>query len=254
MKLRLLACSLLALLTAGSARAEGYSHKEPFTKTHAFSSSGELELHNVNGSVTVRTWDRNEILIEGEKSAKTEEELRQIDLTMEISESRAFLKVRLPKREGGWFGSGNIRASVRFTITLPATASLDGVETVNSSVTIEGVRGAVRSRTVNGGIRATNLGGSAELDTVNGSIKAEFAGLASGQQLSFETVNGQVVVRLPKDAGAELRASVVNGNIDCDFPLQLTKSSRRSLHGTIGGGGSTVEAKTVNGSISIEQR
>lgn len=254
MKLRLLASIAFAFLAAACAHADSYSFKEPFTKSSPFNAQGTLTVENVNGSVTVRTWDKNEILIEGEKSAKTEEELQRIDLTMAVSESRAQLKVRLPKRTDGWFGGNSIRASVRFTITVPATATLENVETVNSSVTIAGVHGAVHAETVNGGIHATDLGGDARLETVNGSIRADFATLAQGQRVSFETVNGQIAARLPKDAGFELHSSVVNGHIDCDFPIQLSKGHRRTLNGTIGNGGASVEAETVNGSISIEQR
>lgn len=254
MKLPTLACSLFVLLAAGFVRAESYSIKEPFTETASFSPTGELDLHNVNGSVTVRTWDKDEIRIEGVKSAKTEEELEKIDMKIELSESRAYVKVRLPKRDGGWFGGGNIRAAVQFTITLPATATIAAMNTVNSSVNIDGVRGPVHAKTVNGGIRGTDLGGSASLKTVNGTIRARFASLAASQRLTCETVNGQIEIALPRDAGAELHASVVNGHIDCDFPIQLRHRGRRSLDGKIGDGRAGIEVRTVNGSVSIEQR
>jgi DUF4097 and DUF4098 domain-containing protein YvlB len=255
MKLRLVALLATGLVAVALTRANDYSFKEPFRKAGAFSATGSVTLENVNGNIEIRTWDKNEILIEGEKSAKTEEELKAVDLTMDVSESRAAIKVRLPKRSGSWFFGNTIRASVRFTLTVPATATLDRIATVNASVTVDGARGKAQIETVNGTIHATDLGGSARARTVNGQINATFTSTSAGQEFSCGTVNGSITVGLPKDAGVALRTSVVNGHVDCDFPLTLTKSSgKRHLSGTIGDGRASLEAETVNGSIHIEQR
>ena len=255
MKLRLFVALVTSLVAVVVARADDYSFKEPFKKTGAFSATGSITLENVNGNVEIQTWDKNEILIEGEKSARTEEELKAVELTMDVSDRRAAIKVRLPKRSGSWFFGGTIRASVRFTLTVPVTANLDQIETVNAKVSLDGVRGNAHVETVNGGIQAADLGGSARLETVNGQINATFASVSAGQEFSFETVNGSVTVALPENAGVALRTSVVNGHVDCDFPLTLTKSSgRRNLSGTIGDGRASLKAEAVNGSIHIEQR
>jgi DUF4097 and DUF4098 domain-containing protein YvlB len=253
MKHRSLALLAVVLLAAVSTRADDYPVKEAFEHRGAFSPTGSLRLENVNGDVEIRTWDRNEILIAGEKRAKTEEELKAIDLRMVVDESKANIKVRLPKRSGRWFAGNTIRAAVRFTITVPTTAVLDGIETVNASVTVGGVRGPVRIETVNGSIRASDLGGNADLETVNGQLTATFARVVAGQQLAFETVNGSVAVVLPADAGVVLRTSVVNGRVNCELPITLTTSGKRSLNGTVGDGRATLHAETVNGSITIKQ-
>ena len=81
MKLHLLAYLALGLASVGLARAD-YSFTEPFSKSNPFHANGEISLENINGNVEIRTWGKNEILIEGEKSAKTDEELKLIDLTI----------------------------------------------------------------------------------------------------------------------------------------------------------------------------
>jgi DUF4097 and DUF4098 domain-containing protein YvlB len=246
---------VFSMLAAGFARGDTYSFKEPFTRTNSFSATGSVTLENINGDVDIRTWNKNEILIEGEKSAATEKELKAIDLSMDVSESRAAIKVRLPKRAGGWFSGNTIRASVRFTLTVPATAVLEKIATVNANVTVTSMRGATQVETVNGQIYARDLSGSARLKTVNGEIKARFASVAAGQEFRFTTVNGSIAVELPGDAGVALQASTVNGRVDCDFPLTLASSSgRQSLRGTIGDARAALEAETVNGSIHIERR
>jgi Putative adhesin len=256
MKFRSVAIGLFALVVASFAQAGDYSFKEPFSQTAPFNATGSLSLANVNGRVEIRTWDKNQILVEGEKSAQTDEELKQIELTIDLTDAHAGIKVHLPKRSSGWWFFGNtIRASVRFTITVPATASIERLQTVNSEVTIDGLRGSVDAESVNGDIHATGLGGDAHFATVNGAIRADFGAVAPHQEHSFKTVNGSITVGLPKDAGVALSSSVVNGHISCDFPLTLGESGHgRHLSGTIGDGRASLRAETVNGNIAIKQR
>lgn len=254
MKLRLL--TLLALGGAtliSAAHAGSYSFKEAFSRTGAFSPGGALTLENVNGDVTVRTWDKSEILIEGEKSAKTAEELAAVELKIDLTSDRATVKVKLPKR-AGWF-SQNVRAAVTFVITLPRGATIEKLDTVNASVRIEGLEGAVRAETVNGGITVTDLGGDIHLETVNGGIHIRTTRpVATGRRIHAETVNGGIHVALPPGFGADLKAEVVNGHINCDFPLTLHHGGLRKHHldATIGGGGAEISLETVNGGIDIQ--
>ncbi len=253
MKIRLLTLFAASFVAVALARAnDDYDFKEPFTETHPLAADGQISLENVNGSVDIRTWDKNEIRIEGEKSAKTEEELKLIALTIDATPGEVIIKAKLPKRPGGWWGRDNIRAAVKFVVTVPATAHLRKIDTVNSHVTITGVRGTVTANTVNGGITAQGLGADTRLHTVNGTIRAEFARLARDQEISVGTVNGSTTVSLPKSAAFDLRASTVNGSVSCAFPIKLEGKSRRShLSGTVGDGGATLKASTVNGSIRV---
>ena len=255
MKTHLLALSALALFSTGIARAESYPFKDVVTRHATFESDGQVVLENVNGDVDLRTWDKNEISIEAEKSAKTEEELERIDLQIDLSESKAVIRVKLPKRSGGFFGGGTIRAAVRFKVMVPATVAIERLSVVNATVKLDGVRGALKASSVNGRVQAINLGGSAEIETVNGPIDVSFSTLGAQQNISCETVNGPITVRLPADAGVQLEASVVNGGIKCDFPLELGgDKGRRSLSGKIGDGRAELDIETVNGSIHIEKQ
>lgn len=253
--LAFLATALLIFLAlTAPARADNYPHKEPFSRTAAFSPTGTVSLKNVNGNVTIEAWDRDEILIEGEKSARTTEELQAIELTIDLSDTRADIKVHLPKRPNGWFGNNSLRGAVSFTLKVPAGITLDDINTVNASIQIVGVRGSIDAQTVNGRIRATNLAGDASLQTVNGQVNASFATIAPRQQLKLKTVNGPVHVALPANAGLAVSGSVVNGHIHCDFPLQLTgKIGRKNINGTIGDARASLHASSVNGSIRLEK-
>ena len=242
----------LSLAAAVSTYADSYSFKESFAATHPLRPGGVLSLANVNGDVEIRTWDRAEIRIEGEKSARTDEELKLIQLTIEPSPERVAIEVKLPKRPGSWFGGSEIRAAVHFTITVPADARLDEIKTVNGGVAIDGVRGSIRASSVNGHVKAAGLMGDARLVTTNGGIDARAVSLPTGSKLELRSVNGGVTLELPKAIAATLNASSVNGGVDCDFPITISgRAKSRNLRGTIGGGGADLKVTTVNGGIRI---
>jgi hypothetical protein len=125
-------------------------------------------------------------------------------------------------------------------------------------------------RTVNGGIEAESLTGDAEAHTVNGSVKVSTSGTALAKSVNgsldvtmgraewangakFSTVNGGITLHVPQQLNAHLTASVVNGNIETDFPITVSGTiSRRKLEGTIGNGGQELQLSTVNGSIRLK--
>ena len=155
--------------------------------------------------------------------------------------------------EGGRMSAQDNDVSVSFTVRVPAGVRFVA-RTVNGGVEADGLTGDVVAHTVNGGVRLQTAG-KAEAETVNGSITAALGQADGSEPLSFKTVNGSIALELPAAASAEVRASTVNGEVHSEFPLGgQTRVSRRSLSGTIGGGGRSLSLETVNGSIQIRQR
>lgn len=241
------------LLFAAVAHADDYRHTKSFSLSNAFDADGTLSVENINGTINIHTWDKNEILVEGTKRAKTEEELELIDLQTHLTESKADIRVHLPKRpNSGWFSGNQVRGRVDIDVTVPKAAVLRKIKTVNGTVSIDGVRGTVNASSVNGSIDATDLGTDARIHTVNGQVKVSFAEIPAGSDLDFETVNGSIVVRLPADAGVAVDGSVVNGSIDSDLPLTVQgRINRKHIEGTIGDGRASLSVRAVNGSIKL---
>lgn len=248
--MKLLRLPFLALLLASTAFA-GYSESEKFSQTHPLTANGTFKLSNVNGSVDIVAWDKNEVQIEAVKRANSDTDLARIHIEVEASGDRVAVKTVHEKT--GWF-STNVRGEVRYTVKVPVGATLEKIGCVNSTVTVTGVHGNVALATVNGGIKATDLGGDAQLDTVNGSIRAQFTTVSASQRIVADSVNGSCELSLPTDTNAHIALSTVNGSTSCDFPITIEKSSRHSLRGKIGAGAATIKAGTVNGSVRIAQR
>jgi len=142
---------------------------------------------------------------------------------------------------------------VRFTVRVPAGVRFVG-RTVNGDVDARQLGAAAEAYTVNGSITLeTRSYGSAT--TVNGSIDARLGDAAWSGEVEFETVNGSIVLVLPANASADVRASTVNGDITTDFPLTIRgRFGPRRLTGTIGDGGRNLSLQTVNGDMEIRKR
>ncbi|MDQ3800547.1 MAG: hypothetical protein M3384_13945, partial [Acidobacteriota bacterium] len=148
------------------------------------------------------------------------------------------------------------RLEVQYRLQVPRGAVLDGIETVNGSVTISNMTNSTRASAVNGSVKATNLRGTARISTVNGTTEADFDTLAGSGQITLDTVNGKVLLTIPSDANATLRADTVNGQIYNDFGLPVRKGEYvgRDLYGRLGSGALNIKLNSVNGELAIRRK
>ncbi len=157
--------------------------------------------------------------------------------------------------EPGDGGRSQVRdndVKVDFTVRVPAGVRFSG-RTVNGGVDANSLSADTDVHTVNGDVRVSTSG-VARARTVNGSINASLGRADWTSPLDFKTVNGSITLTLPAAASAEVRAETVNGDISTDFPITIQgRFSKRSLNGTIGGGGRELRLATVNGSIEIRR-
>ena len=140
---------------------------------------------------------------------------------------------------------------VDFTLRVPAGVRFVG-RTVNGSVEAASLKGDVEAYTVNGDV-GISTEGTAVAQTVNGSIAASLGATGRNQPLQFRTVNGEITIDLPAQAGAEVWAEAGNGEVVADFPMVWHKFGQRGVTGVIGDGGGEVMARTVNGSVRLRR-
>ncbi|MBA3849969.1 MAG: hypothetical protein C0502_08230, partial [Opitutus sp.] len=235
MMLRHLSTLLLASVIAVTAASAKVTEK--FSQTYPLAAAGEVSLGNMNGDVEIVAWDKPEVAVEAEKSAKDEQALKRIEIVVEADNDRIAIKTKHHRdTESSWWNRGRQTGSVRYTIRVPAELASLKVEVMNSNVTTERVRGDVKIATMNGRVRATGLTGDTTVNTMNGRIYASFDRVGSGQKLSFDSMNGSCEVELPADASAHVVAGTMNGRVSCELPITVEKSRRRSLRGHIGKG------------------
>ncbi len=231
---------------------------EKFEQTYPLSAGGRVNISNVNGSITVEAWDRNEVKLEYTKIADTKERLADVEVRIDAKPDYFSVETDYGNWKTGngdrWKNGGKL--SVEFRLMVPRGAVLNEVETVNGSVMVSNFVNITKVSAVNGSVNATNIRGTANLSTVNGEVKADFDRLETGSKISLETVNGRVNLVIPSDANATVRADSLNGSISNDFGLPVRKGKYvgRDLYGRIGSGEIQIKLNSVNGGLSIGRK
>jgi hypothetical protein len=116
-----------------------------------------------------------------------------------------------------------------FEITVPANTALEIQNGWNGSVKVERVTGDVEVKGLNCEVKLTDLGGGAIVETMNGEITASFAALPDKKPVSFSSMNGEVKLRVPADARANVRFRTHNGAILTDFADDVLKTKSEDL-------------------------
>ena len=236
---------LVGVVSAG-ASAQGFwgnSVEETVEQELPLDPGGELSVENVNGAISVESWNQPMVRIVATKKARNRERLERLEIAIEGGGS----SVRVETRYDG--STRNIKGSVSYRITVPAEVQLRAT-TVNGSLNVDGVEGSVEAQSVNGSIKVDDLIGRASAETTNGSIEVRYR-MAADDSHEFSSTNGTVRLYLPSDAGGELSARTSNGRVSVDFPTSERTSNRRRFEGSFGNGSGLYRIRTVNGSVRI---
>lgn len=236
----MIAAAILSIPSASFAISQVYEQKYPL------SSGGSFALLNVNGSVQVDGWERDEVEVRAVKTTTGDEkDLARVEIEVDSARDRVAVRTRYPQ------GSG-VEVAVEYHVHVPYRVLLGGVETVNGNVQIRGVNGKGDLRTVNGDVDVSDSSGRFSAHTTNGSIHLQLRRLSDDGPMALETVNGSVILGLPHDARAELNALSLNGDFSSQLPVTTTSSyAGRGISGMLGAGGNRISLRTVNGGIRV---
>lgn len=236
----------------------GGDEMEKFEQTYPLNANGRVSVSNVNGSITLEAWDKNEVKLVAIKTAESKERLAEVEIRVESRPDYLEVETNYDKwktRNGGRWGNHG-KLEVDYQLMVPRGAILNEIETVNGSVEVSNFTNIVRISAVNGTVKAINIRGTAKLSTVNGEVLADFDRLENGSRIALETVNGRVNLTIPSDSSATIRADSLNGNITNEFGLTVRKGKYvgRDLYGRIGSGDVQIKLNSVNGGLSIGRK
>lgn len=238
--------------------------------THALNEGVlQLSVSNVNGEIKVIGADTNtldvraHLMVRAGSQRLADNNLEKYEVSIEESGDSLVVSTNAPKTSVGltYIANFEIIAPKHLALKLRSTNGkvlADGVingvdaETTNGEVELRDVVGKIQTSTVNGRVhgRVLALRDSGNFNTVNGQIDISI--FECSAPIRGSAVNGQVIVRLPDLFSGRVDASVVNGNIRCDFDLLDKDDGRRHLRGRIGDGGDiTVHLSSVNGQVRI---
>ena len=273
---------LAAVLPAASIEREG-----SFDRTLTVSGPVELDVNTRAGRIAVRAGQGGSVRIHGTirpQNGRVGEDLtariRAIEQNPPIHQAGNAIRINsIGEEEAGR------RLSVSYEITVPAETRLRA-RTGSGGMAVEGIggpadvktgSGAVTVARVGGEVRAYTGSGHIEVDAVKGGLDAHTgsggiagAGIAgpivahtgsggikleqtAAAPVKAHTGSGGVTVRLPGQAGFDLRAHTGSGKVYCEQAATVRAGAgRRELDAKLHGGGPLVEISTGSGSVRIE--
>ena len=189
-------------LTAGALLAAGATFAgTPIDEKVDADATGTVKVENLNGSVVVEGWDRNEVEVKGTLSEDAKE------LIVERDGDTVTIEVKYPRRT-----RGNIEET-DLEIKVPKGSSLD-VETVSADIEVANVGGALDLESVSGGILVDGDAKRLDAESVSGSIEVR----GRIPETSAESVSGRITLNGTEGEAEATTTSgaieIVGGNFD----------------------------------------
>jgi DUF4097 and DUF4098 domain-containing protein YvlB len=177
-----------------------------FSKQVPVGAQDRVSVANIAGSVTITTWDRPEVDVQGELGSGIERvDVRQESGNIEI-------RVVVKDGQGGWRNyEGWKNSEARLQIRLPADVQLEA-STISAQITVAGMRGKMRLKSISGDIRSDFVGTDMDARTISGII-----GISGGNahsRLRAASVSGDVdLIHISGD----VEARTTSGGIDIEM-------------------------------------
>ncbi|MGH9971234.1 MAG: DUF4097 family beta strand repeat-containing protein [Pyrinomonadaceae bacterium] len=202
-----------------------------------------------NGGVSVKGWDRNEVLVRARihSAASTQSEADDLakQIRIETGGGKIFADGPQSRKDYYW--------DVSYEIFVPRRSDLS-LEAYNGGISISDVSGRIEFTGHNGGVVLRRVGGSVRGGTTNGGLVVELDGARwDGEELDVKTTNGGIVMSVPENYSAHLETGTVNGHLRVDFPVTVQGRITRELAVNLGAGGPTVRVMTTNGGVRIKR-
>ncbi|TLS42234.1 DUF4097 domain-containing protein [Streptomyces montanus] len=246
-----------------------------------------LHVRIVNGTVNVVGVDEGSTRLEVTEIEGPPLVVTQTDGTLTVAYEdlpwKGFLK---------WLDRKSWRRSAVVSLAVPAgtrvevgvvgasavISGVDGradVKCVTGDTTLVGLSGPVRATTVSGNVEAQAVAGDLRLNSVSGdltviegscpTVKAESVSgsiildidsASTPTDVSLTSISGEIAIRLPHPADAEVEANTASGTVSSAFD-DLRVGGQWGAHkitGRLGAGTGRLKATTVSGSIALLRR
>lgn len=151
---------------------------------------------------------------------------------------------------------GEAYAAVDIRGTVPRPTELR-IEQLSGAVRLEGVEGALTIRHEQGSVDVEGAAAPVEVEIQNGDVRVDFQRVPVDATVSLHTNNGDLQVRLPREASVQLDARTDVGPIRTG-DLTLTEQRFTPLNAggrynaEMGDGDASVELRTENGAITVQ--
>jgi hypothetical protein len=129
-------------------------------------------------------------------------------------------------------------------------------DTVSGNLEAQALRGDLRFNSVSGDLTVVEAGSSVKADSVSGSMIVDLDPTSRPTDINLTSVSGEIAIRLPHPADAEVEANTASGKVSNAFEdLRVGGQwGAKRITGRLGAGNGSLKATTVSGSIALLRR
>jgi Putative adhesin len=216
------------------------------TKTFEVGDDATFSLRGAGGDVTVTGTDGDQAEVKITKHGGSPQERSSAPVLFSQNDKGVSL-----------VGAGSPPdVKVSYEIKLPSGLRQLEINSDRGDVRVEGFGGSVTVNVRQGDLEFRDVTGAVHSKLVNGSTRVFVGGDEREAAQEFSVVNGGIEAAFAQDAGAELKAETVNGDISADERYGLKVERRpagRVASGRLGDGGQPLNLKVVNGDIKLKK-
>jgi hypothetical protein len=163
---------------------------------------------------------------------------------------------------------------VSATAVLSAISARASVKSVSGEITLDGLTGDVDAHTVSGALEAQGINGKLNFNTVSGDlaladgwlerldVNAVSADVTADVDLDplgamhVTTVSGEVTLRLPAEADAQVHLHSMSGGVRSEFTelRSMSGPASHTVSGSLGAGSGHVSVNTMSGRVMLLRR
>lgn len=211
---------LAAVLLAGIALGSPAFAADDNTSSIKFSNPakpGTLKIQLSRGALRIDGADVTDVTVKSDGTPATRaprpDGLRVLTASSGFTLVEKDNVVTLNTPADGGHGSGT-----DFTLTVPRSTNIVVANSWGGGdIRCANISGDIEIECMHGEVHLDSISGGALVSAMNGEIRASFTQLQEKKPLSFTSMNGEVVLRLPADTKAKLRLRTQNGSILTDF-------------------------------------
>jgi hypothetical protein len=246
----------MLLSLAGCGSGNDRLLEESFEQLYTIEPSANITIQNGDGAVLVYGSNTSEMQVHAIKRAYRRSRLTQIAVDVSTKPGSVSITTKFPPRPK--WGLFDRSGTVDYTVTVPATANIAGLELDAGEIVVDGMRGAAtRARLGEGRMFARNCFTNLDLAIWRGNLilsydwweKSTFTAQASLAQ-------GNAWAYLPVGGAFHLLAKAVHGEIFNDFETRAVAESAAARGVKVdalvnGGGEATIKFRVTEGNIKI---
>ena len=254
-KLCAISAALLILL-GGCGRANDRVIEETFEHLYTIEPSVNITIQNGDGAVLVYGSNVNEMQVHAVKKAYSHARLSQIAIDVSTKPGSVSITTKFPpKPKWGLFDRSG---TVDYTIVVPATVTISGLDLDAGEILLDGMRGSMtRARLGEGRVFTRNCFTNLDVAVRRGNLIVSYDWWEESRfSAEANVAAGNVWMYVPSDPAFHLLAEVAQGKIVSDFEtiaLEAPGSAAGMKTDTRVNGGSetTMKIRVEEGSIRI---